>query len=242
MDLVELSSGVMARRHPWEEARFAFFARALGRAGVAPPGTAVLDVGAGDAWFAARLAEEAGVEVTCWDIGYAAGTPPAARGLLLTAEPPRRRFPLVLALDVLEHVEDDRRFLRGLVDDQLEPGGHLLVSVPAWPALFSRHDQALRHVRRYAPAAARALLEGAGLRVLEQGGLFHALLAPRAAQKLTERWASGPARLAGDWSAPAWVTAAVAAALALDGRASALFSRLGWNVPGLSWWALCRGP
>lgn len=240
MDLVELRPAVAARRHPWEQARAAFFLRTLAARRLAPPGTPVLDVGSGDAWLAARLAEATGAEVTCWDVAYATRPPPDRPGLRLTAEAPQRRFPLVLALDVLEHVEDDRGFLRRIVAGQLAPGGHLLASVPAWPALFSRHDEALRHVRRYTPRSARALLEGAGLELLACGGLFHSLLVPRALQKLGERWSRGPARLAGDWGTPGWATALVAAALGLDGRASALFSSLGWDVPGLSWWALCR--
>ena len=244
LDLVELTSGAaVARRHPWEQVRFAFFSGVLRRAGLPGRGARVLDVGSGDAWFAGRLAAETGAELVCWDTGYAEAAPPeAAPGVRFTAQAPEGRFPLVLALDVLEHVPDDRSFITSLVAGRLAAGGDVLVSVPAWPALFSRHDRALRHVRRYTPASARALLEAAGLRVVTSGGLFHSLLAARAAQKAVERWTRGPARLAGAWSAPGWATDVVEAALGADARASAIFSRLGWELPGLSWWALCRGP
>lgn len=243
MDLLELTSWPMERRHPWEEARFAFFRAVLARAGLPARGAAVLDVGSGDAWFGARLARETGAEVVCWDTEYANRTPTApARGVRLTAHAPEGRFPLVLALDVLEHVPDDRELLARIVSDQLASGGHLLVSVPAWPALFSRHDEALRHVRRYTPRSARVLLEQTGLRVDSCGGLFHSLLLPRAVQKIVERWSRRPPTLAGEWDASGWATALVEAGLAVDARASLLFSRLGWDVPGLSWWGLCRGP
>lgn len=240
MDLVEVTAQP-ARRHPWEEARYAFFRSALTGAGLLRAGTKVLDVGSGDAWFAARLAAETGADLTCWDTGYE-GMAPAALpvGVRTTARAPEGRFEVVLALDVLEHVEDDRGFLRGIVADQLADGGRVLLSVPAWQALYSRHDEALRHVRRYAPAQARAVIADAGLEVLAGGGLFHSLLLPRALQKLGERRDGPPPRLAGAWGAPGWVTAVVRAALSVDSGASALFARLGLDVPGLSWWALCR--
>jgi len=241
LDLVEVTSTAIERRHPWEEARFAFFRRVLGRAGLPAADAPVLDVGSGDAWFASRLAEETGAELVCWDTGYAAGAPPVrATGLRLTSEAPPERFSLVLALDVAEHVPDDHRFVADLVSERLTDGGHLLFSVPAWPRLFSRHDALLRHVRRYTPRTARALLDAAGVRVVAGGGLFHSLLLPRAAQKVAERFRDDPPRHAGEWSAPGWVTGAVKAALAVDTRASLLFSQAGWDVPGLSWWALCR--
>ena len=244
MDLVELTSGAaIGRRHPWEQARYAFFRGVLQRAGLPGRGAAVLDVGAGDAWFAGRLSEDTGAKLICWDPGYDTTAPPAAaRGVQLTAKAPAGRFPLVLALDVLEHVPDDRTFVSSIVADRLSAEGHVLVSVPAWPVLFSRHDEALRHVRRYTPRSARALLEAAGLSVVSSGGLFHSLLAARAVQKAVERWTRGPARHAGAWSAPGWATAAVEAALAADAHASTIFSRLGWELPGLSWWGLCRRP
>lgn len=242
MDLIEARAGVPAVRHPWEEARLAFFLRALAAAGLPQPGTRVLDVGAGDAWFASRLAERTRVEVTCLDIEYDRHPPPpVGPGVRLTATAPAERFPLVLALDVLEHVEDDAAFLRRLVARNLAAGGHLLLSVPAWPVLFSRHDELLGHVRRYTPRAGHALLEGAGLKVIWAGGLFHPLLLPRALGK----WAPalvGEPTLAGEWRASGWVTALIRGALGVDNAASMLFARLGWEVPGLSWWALCRGP
>jgi SAM-dependent methyltransferase len=251
MDLVELESGASVRRHPWEEARLAFFLRVLRGAELLRSRVAVLDVGAGDAFFARRLAEELapGSSVTCWDANYtdaylASPAFAASDRLRFTRAPPEGAFGLALLLDVLEHVEDDLEFLSGIVGARLAPGAHALVSVPAWPALFSSHDVSLRHHRRYTPSAARALLAGAGLELVRGGGLFHALIPPRAAQVALERvrrQARPPADL-GAWSAPAPVTALVRGALAIDASLSLFLSRLGIDVPGLSWWALCRKP
>ena len=48
-------------------------------------------------------------------------------------------FDIVAALDVLEHVDDDRAALQSLCA-QLQPGGLLLLTVPAFPFLWGRHD------------------------------------------------------------------------------------------------------
>ena len=205
-------------------------------------------MGAGDAWFAEQLATRTAVErIVCWDSGY---TPDvlATRQLRRRAEiqlvsaRPDARFDLLLLLDVLEHIADDRGFLERLVRENLVSGGYCLVSMPAWPLLFSSHDVRLRHERRYTPASARELLNGAGLEIVRSAGLFHSLVLPRAVQIVRERLTGTthpPADL-GQWTAPAFVTTVVRSALAFDGLLSLIESRLGWNVPGLSWWALCR--
>jgi SAM-dependent methyltransferase len=61
---------------------------------------------------------------------------------------PDVRFDVVAALDVLEHVEDDRGALRAL-RSKLRRGGFLLLTVPALPWLWSRHDEVSQHRRRY---------------------------------------------------------------------------------------------
>jgi SAM-dependent methyltransferase len=55
---------------------------------------------------------------------------------------------VLTALDVLEHVEDDRAALREF-RRVLRPGGIAVITVPALMALWSDWDVALRHFRRY---------------------------------------------------------------------------------------------
>lgn len=74
------------------------------------------------------------------------------------------RFDVVISLNVLEHVEDDRRALRDLVS-LLAPGGWLLTYVPACSMAFGTMDEALGHHRRYDAALLRERMEGAGLTV-----------------------------------------------------------------------------
>lgn len=57
-------------------------------------------------------------------------------------------FDLTVAFDVLEHVDDDLGSLKAL-RESLRPGGWLLVTVPAFPFLWSAHDETHEHKRRY---------------------------------------------------------------------------------------------
>lgn len=57
-------------------------------------------------------------------------------------------YDLVVMLDVLEHIEDDAAAL-AQVKRKLKPGGRLLLTVPAMPWLWSSHDEAHHHFRRY---------------------------------------------------------------------------------------------
>jgi len=60
----------------------------------------------------------------------------------------RSGFDMVAALDVLEHLDDNCAALRAL-GEQLRLGGLLLLTVPAFPALWSDHDEEHHHRRRY---------------------------------------------------------------------------------------------
>jgi SAM-dependent methyltransferase len=75
------------------------------------------------------------------------------------------RADVVIALDVLEHFEDDRAFVRK-VRERLNAGGRAVVKVPAQSALYGPMDQASGHYRRYDDAPLRALFESEGFRTL----------------------------------------------------------------------------
>jgi SAM-dependent methyltransferase len=251
VDLIERGDP-SARRHPWEVARAGFFLRLLTRWGAA--GSRILDVGAGDAWFARQLVEilPRGAELICWDVNYTAddlsdGGSACDIGTIqrpvLTAQLPTGRFDGILMLDVIEHVEDDVSFVRHLVEGSLVEGGWALISVPAYQVLFTAHDQALRHFRRYSRRQCRRVLREAGLVVEWDGGLFHSLLALRVAQALKER-ALGPGEGAsegiGTWRGAARTTRLLTDVLDAESRLALALGRRGLFVPGLSYWACCR--
>lgn len=246
MDLKE-QRAASAPRHPWETARERFFARVLRHGWRHEKGRprSVLDVGSGDGWFASHLAaERPGTALTCWDVNYTpdliAALASRAPGVAFVRERPQGRFDQLLLLDVLEHVENDTAFLDGLVADNLANDGRVLISVPAWPALFSAHDEGLGHYRRYRPRDGAALIRSAGLKIERGGGLFHSLLLPRLGIAAVERLGGPAARAQAAWSPTPLLGAAVRAVLAVDTFASLPLARLGMEVPGLSWWCLCR--
>ena len=84
------------------------------------------------------------------------------------------KFDLITALDVLEHIEQDQEVLRELLS-MLEPGGRLLITVPASMLLWDRHDEINHHCRRYSKSTLLKLVPPrASVRKVRY--LFHGLL------------------------------------------------------------------
>lgn len=89
---------------------------------------------------------------------------------------PDNAYDLIVLLDVLEHIPDDHGTLAEL-RSKLAPGGRLLVTVPAMPWLWSAHDAAHHHKRRYTAAALENVFRSAGFRV-KYRSYFNTLLFP----------------------------------------------------------------
>jgi SAM-dependent methyltransferase len=68
----------------------------------------------------------------------------------------------VVAINVLEHIDDDVGALRALAT-MTEPGGTVVLWVPAYMQLYGDFDRAVGHVRRYTPATMTAAIRNAGL-------------------------------------------------------------------------------
>ncbi len=79
-------------------------------------------------------------------------------------------FDLVVACDVIEHVEDDRQVFSEL-RRVMKSGGRLVFSVPLHPARWTIFDDCVGHARRYAPAELEEMLAAHGL-VVEQSAVF----------------------------------------------------------------------
>lgn len=77
-----------------------------------------------------------------------------------------RTFDMVVALDVLEHIEDHVSALRVLCDSYIRPEGHIVMTMPAYAWLWSPHDVKSAHFRRYTRGELRVILEKAGFTVL----------------------------------------------------------------------------
>jgi len=92
---------------------------------------------------------------------------------------PDGSFEFIFALNVLEHIEDDRTVLR-LLGAKLEKNGRLLIYVPAFRCLWTSLDEKVKHCRRYRRANLERLTQSAGLsvrksRYVDSLGFFAAL-------------------------------------------------------------------
>lgn len=98
-------------------------------------------------------------------------------------------FDVVLALDVLEHLEDDARGLSEAAR-LVRPGGLLLITVPALPSLWGGQDVVSHHLRRYTKGTLARLFRRVGLEGFRVQ-YFNTLLFPLAAAVRWTRRAAG---------------------------------------------------
>ena len=183
-------------RHWWYRARRQVLQALIERTVQPPLGARVLEVGCGTGHNLRMLERFGAVDAIEVD--------PEARllaekrlGRTVSASPlpelrgiGRGHYDLVAALDVVEHIEDDRATVAALASC-LKPGGKLLVTVPAHQWMWSAHDELNHHKRRYSKRALAELICGSPLR-LEAIGYFNSLLFPlavgaRLASKVTGR-------------------------------------------------------
>ena len=246
MDLVE-SALFQGTRHPWETARVDAVRRLLAgrRSG---DGLRVLDVGCGDG-YVSRMLFGGGVsaQADLVDTGFteeAAARMDNAGGRFRfhrTMESAGADYDLILLLDVLEHAEDAAALLAAAAA-RLAENGAMLVTVPAFNALFSSHDRFLRHHRRYSLGQLTGLGTGLGLRVVGSGYLFFSLLAPRIVSVILERTGlvSGQATGVGAWNGGPWVTGLISGYLGLENSIMIQLSGMGICPPGLTAWMICK--
>jgi ubiquinone/menaquinone biosynthesis C-methylase UbiE len=94
-------------------------------------------------------------------------------------------FDIVIACDVFEHIHDDHRAL-AQVYRVLKQGGVLIFTVPAHQWLFSAHDRALGHYRRYNKKTLKTLLHPFPSRTICYWNSL--LFVPAVCKRLSERW------------------------------------------------------
>lgn len=174
--------------HWWYRERRHLLAKALD--GVRP-GDA-LDIGAAGGGNT-RVLRDLGWRPVALEYGAEGAEVAHERGLL-TLRADATRLPigdgsldLVVAFDILEHIDDDGRAV-GEVARILRPDGTFLVAVPADPKLWSAHDEAVDHVRRYTRETLSSVLHRGGFDVVDMTS-WNVLLRPVVA--LRRKKASG---------------------------------------------------
>jgi SAM-dependent methyltransferase len=178
----ELQTHQAEDRHWWYRGRRTVIERVLD--GLRLPARArILDAGCGSGRNMVELARHGtvtGVELSETSVGLARGRGigEVVAGSVLEMPFPADSFDLAVSLDVIEHLEDDLGALREM-RRTVTPGGSLLVTVPAYPWLWSGHDEINHHHRRY---TRRSLERVAGQAGWEQvrTTYFNSLLLPAA--------------------------------------------------------------
>jgi SAM-dependent methyltransferase len=153
-------------------------------------------------------------------------------------------FDLVICLDVIEHTPDDRVSFAELFRI-CRPGGHLLVTVPAYEALWSRHDEISRHYRRYSRRTLARAATAAGWKLERVTSFNSLLLPPAAAMRLLQRVSPGAGGDPDDGGAgdldvgPAWLNPVLEWPMRMEAR----WLARGRTLPvGLSLLAVLRRP
>jgi SAM-dependent methyltransferase len=156
-----------------------------------PDRAQVLDAGCGSGRTLQELVdygEVAGLELNedAAEVARARGLGEVEIGRLEEMPWDTDRFDLITCLDVLEHTPDDRVALRELRRVS-KPGGWMLATVPAYQALWSPHDEANHHFRRYERATLRAAVTDAGWQLRRLTSFNTVLFPPAAAVRLAQQ-------------------------------------------------------
>jgi 2-polyprenyl-3-methyl-5-hydroxy-6-metoxy-1,4-benzoquinol methylase len=178
--------------HWWYRARREVLASVIARKVKLPKDARILEIGCGTGHNLPMLARFGRVDAV--EIDDAArsvaeqrlGRPVGSGPLPELTGVPDGQYDLVALLDVLEHVQDDVAALKSIAT-RLKPGGTILLTVPQYPWMWSGHDVANHHHRRYVKATLKSALKAAGLRLDLLSSFNSLLFLPAAAQRLVAR-------------------------------------------------------
>jgi SAM-dependent methyltransferase len=182
------------QRHWWYRARREVIAALIRRRACPPAGARLLEIGCGTGHNLAMLGEFGSVDALELDeearnvAEKRLGRPVMSSPLPELDGVPEAHYDLVGAFDVVEHIDDDEAAL-GSISRCIKSGGRLVLTVPAHQWMWSAHDVANHHQRRYSKKHLKQLIDRSPLR-LEAIGYFNSLLFPvavveRLASKLT---------------------------------------------------------
>src|ERR1700730_4192116 len=178
----ELQTHQAEDRHWWYRGRRTVIERVLTGMRL-PARSRILDAGCGSGRNMVELARHGtvtGVELseTSVELARARNVGEVISGSVIDMPFPADSFALAVSLDVIEHLEDDLGALREM-RRTVTPGGSLLVTVPAYPWLWSGHDEINHHHRRYTRRSLKRVAEQPGWEQVRTT-YFNSLLLPAA--------------------------------------------------------------
>ena len=189
------------RRHWWWRTRERVLLRTLDSVlKDTPRDVRILDVGCGAGLFfdaLQRFGTVEGIESDPLALeGAGRWRESIFHGELNSSFRPAASYDAILMLDILEHVPEPEQLLvhaRGL----LNPGGRVVITVPAFNWLWTRHDDLNHHLRRYSRRQLRHVIQGAGLTVIDSTYLFPSLVPLKALVRIKEALVAGDPEVPG---------------------------------------------
>ena len=249
MDILEITQNTS--RHPWEIARANSYIKILEKTSLKGTQLNVLDIGCGDAYILSKLGERFTIN------SYDGLDTSLSESQIRTMSKPdenikffnrpellnNRHHNLILLLDVIEHISDDRAFLEEIINTYMADNTYMLLSVPAFNFLFNSHDEFLGHYRRYTLSALKKIIFTNQLVCLFSGYAFFSLLPIRMVSSGYERIVKR--RLVtkkgiGNWKQGRLITKIIETILTIDNDIAFKLNKMAIILPGLTAWALCK--
>jgi len=165
------------RHHWWWRAREEYLARLLDRLIGSNHVGAAFDFGCGDGLFLPVLQRYSLERPRGFEPDASLLDPSGpwfdriSSGQFIDDPAEHARYGLIVALDVLEHLEDPRPAM-AILRARLRPGGWLIATVPAFGELWTAHDEMNHHYRRYRLREIETLLRDSGVEIVESRYFF----------------------------------------------------------------------
>jgi len=251
MDIVEHQHNTTENRHPWELARFEVMYSFIQKHFTVTENANILDVGCGDTFVVSELQKRMpslnyyAID-TAFDDKLIQDFQHESIELyknISDLEGVIKHANLVLLMDVIEHIKDEKTFLNDLLQkDFINADSLFLITVPAYQSLFSEHDVFLKHYRRYSRKALLQTLKATGFEIIDSGNFFTSLLAPRILELSKEKLFGKAKKAQGlsAWQGSKKQSNILKEVLYLDFKTSNFIKQLGLKLPGLSTYAICR--
>lgn len=241
MDLREMTQN--ENRHPWELSRTKKLLHVFREFVPQKQIVKIADIGAGDRYFDRQLIKELtkeNISLIVYAVDHEYDNYISnEQGIIMFKDIQmlkKNSMDCIIMMDVLEHIPEDNKFLKSVLD-KLTENGILIVTVPAFQSLYSSHDTYLKHYRRYDYSRLQKLLLANKLQILRSHYFYTSLYMARWLQlKLMKNKPEDKNVGIGMWkySYRNCITKGIELILNIDFSANIFLNKQGIRLPGLS--------